>query len=384
MRDFIRNKLRESILTENRIKFNISIPNDIKKIKNVFVKNGKKLFIVGGAVRDAILGKIPKDYDLATDALPDEVESILNKAGYKTLPTGKAFGVINVFTDNGEYEIATFRRDLGKGRRPDSVEFTDINQDVMRRDLTINALFYDIDTGEVVDLVGGLDDIKNDVVRTVGLPENRFEEDRLRIMRAVRFAGRFGSKLEANIDKALQKNSSLEGISAERIRDEFLKGIKSAKSVVYYLQLLDKYRLFDWIFPKMKINKDFVEERNPITQIANILKYNDPKLVATQLNKSAYSVIEEKQVEFLLKLLSFTPEQIYQYKKAQIACKISDDSIMKFVEINNLDKKLFDAFIEFKLTVTGQSMLDKGIKSGPEMEKAIMKAEIDNFKNLLK
>ena len=100
---------------EKRIKFDIPIPKDISQIKDVFKKNGFKLYVVGGAVRDALLGKEPKDYDLATDAVPDKVEEMMAKAGFKTLPTGKSFGVINVFTDMGEYEIATFRADQYKG-----------------------------------------------------------------------------------------------------------------------------------------------------------------------------------------------------------------------------------------------------------------------------
>ena len=101
-------------MREQRIKFDIPIPEDIRQIKDVFKKNGYKLYIVGGAVRDAVLGKTPKDYDLATDAVPDKVEEMMKKAGLKTLPTGKAFGVINVFTSEGEYEIATFRDDRYK------------------------------------------------------------------------------------------------------------------------------------------------------------------------------------------------------------------------------------------------------------------------------
>jgi len=382
MKDFIKKKLRES-LEEERIKFNVPIPDDIRAIKDVFVKNGKKLFVVGGAVRDALLNKVPKDYDLATDALPDQVEKMMQKAGYKTLPTGKAFGVINVFTSDNEYEIATFREDIGSGRRPEGVKFTTIDNDVKRRDLTINALFYDIDTGEVVDLVGGVEDLKKGIIRTVGSAEERFGEDRLRIMRAVRFAGRFGSELEPNVDMALQKDASLEGISPERIRDEFLKGIKSAKSVVHFLQMLDKYHLFDWIFPKLKIHREFAEEKSPIVQIANILKDNDPNTVTNQLNKLTYSVLEEIRVGFLLKFLSFKVEEIYQYKKAEAYSKISEDDVRKFAQLNNLDTKIVEAFLKFKLTVTGQEMLDKGIKAGPELGNAIRQAEIDNFKKVL-
>jgi len=115
MKNNIRQILREGVITEERIKFELPIPEDIQAIKNVFKKNGFKLYVVGGAVRDALLGKQPKDYDLATDALPDKVEEMMAKAKLRTLPTGKAFGVINVFTDKSEYEIATFRSDRYEG-----------------------------------------------------------------------------------------------------------------------------------------------------------------------------------------------------------------------------------------------------------------------------
>jgi tRNA nucleotidyltransferase/poly(A) polymerase len=114
MKGNIKQILREGLILEQRIKFNIAIPEDIVKIKDVFKQNGYKLYVVGGAVRDALLGKTPKDFDLATDAVPDEVEKMMKAAGLRTLPTGKAFGVINVFTDQGEYEIATFRADQYK------------------------------------------------------------------------------------------------------------------------------------------------------------------------------------------------------------------------------------------------------------------------------
>ena len=110
MKSFIRESLRVRLM-ESRIKYDINIPSDILAIKDVFKKNDHKLYVVGGAVRDALLGKQPKDFDLATDALPDRVEQIMTQAGFRTLPTGKAFGVINVFTNQGEYEIATFRAD---------------------------------------------------------------------------------------------------------------------------------------------------------------------------------------------------------------------------------------------------------------------------------
>lgn len=444
----------ESIITEEkRIKFDVPIPNDIIGIKDVFKKNGHKLYVVGGAVRDALLGKTPKDYDLATDATPDKVELMMDKAGYRTLPTGKAFGVINVFTDDDEYEIATFRKDsyddqdisnakildllsfvnkqnlksvefsnwfnnrflkwekgeipefdnwvdmakkdiplimkkfsVGSGRRPDAVEFTTIDQDVKRRDLTINALFYDIDTGEVVDLVGGIDDIKGSVVRTVGSPEERFGEDRLRILRALRFAGRFGSNLEPNVDAALKKDSSLEGISKERIRDEFMKGLKTSKSAKYFLGLVDKYNMWGEIFPGLSINKKYIDDKDGIVNIATLLKDNDVKKLRNVLNKLTYSNDEVKNIDFLIKLNDIDADDIYQLKKMQKGAKLSDKQISDYAKHNGLDTRLINAFLKFNLSVKGgEAMQRYGLtaKDKSKIGQAIKDLENEKFKELL-
>ena len=391
MKAQIRKILREGLIKEERIKFNLPIPQDIQQIQNIFNKNGYKLYIVGGAVRDALLGKTPKDYDLATDAVPDEVENMMNNAGLRTLPTGKAFGVINVFTDEGEYEIATFREDIGSGRRPDGVSFTNIEGDVKRRDLTINALFFDIDTKEIVDLVGGVNDLKKGIVRTVGAAEDRFGEDRLRILRAIRFAGRFGSDLDPNVDAALQKDASLDGISGERIRDEFIKGIISAKSTDAYLLMLDKYKLFDWVFPNLNVDRR-VFRRNLdykgddyVVLLARLLKDNSIEVLRKKLNELKYSADEIKAIVFLISLLKLDVNTAYLLKKIQQTSGVTDDQIRNFGANEGISSQLLDAFEEFRLTVTGPEAMERfNIKPGPELGKAIEQLERDNFKNLLK
>jgi tRNA nucleotidyltransferase/poly(A) polymerase len=382
MKDQIKKILREGI--EQRVKFNIPIPADIQAIKDAFVKNGFKLYVVGGAVRDAVLGKTPKDYDLATDAVPDKVEEMMKAAGLRTLPTGKAFGVINVFTSEGEYEIATFRKDIGSGRRPEGVEFTTIEGDVQRRDLTINALFYDIDTQEIVDLVGGLEDIKNGVVRTVGAPEDRFGEDRLRILRAIRFAGRFGGDLDPATDTALQKDASLEGISGERIRDEFLKGIASAKNGVKFLQMIDKYGLFDWIFKGLSVNKQFINDKDVIIVLADMLKGNNLDTLGKSLNGLKYTDEEIKAIRFLIAMLKLSPETAITLKKAQEHAGVTPEQIKNFCKREGVPSDLLNAFLKFNLTVSGPEAMEKfNLKPGPELGKAIQSMELDNFKKLL-
>jgi tRNA nucleotidyltransferase/poly(A) polymerase len=164
------------------------IPESVKDLQKMFSKKGKKLYVVGGAVRDFLKGDKPKDFDLCTDALPDEVLEIIGTE-YKTNLQGKSFGVVVVYTDDEPtgMEIATFRSDTydGKSRNP-KVEYTTIENDVLRRDLSINSLFYDLEKKEIIDLVGGISDLESKVIRMVGDPEKRIEEDPLRIMRAIR------------------------------------------------------------------------------------------------------------------------------------------------------------------------------------------------------
>jgi tRNA nucleotidyltransferase/poly(A) polymerase len=373
--------------TEQRIKFDLVIPEDIKLIQSVFKENGFKLFVVGGAVRDALLGKTPKDFDLATDAVPDKVEEMMKAAGLNTIGTGKAFGVINVFTSDGEYEIATFRLDSreGDGRRPDSVEFTTIEGDVNRRDLTINALFFDIDTNEVVDLVGGIEDLKNGVVRTVGAPEDRFGEDRLRILRAIRFAARFGNELDPAADAALNKDPWLTGISGERIRDEFIKGLNSAKSQKHFLTLLENYDLLEQVFNGLLVNeKAFEDNDDYIVLIAKLLKGNDLDKLRKTLNTLKYSVDEIKAITFLISMLSLDVDTGVSLKRQQQHAGVTESQILDFCLNENMNGQLLDGFLEFKLSVTGQEVMDTlGLKEGPELGKAILRLETENFKKVL-
>lgn len=386
MKEQIRQKIRKGLLAETRVKHSMPIPEDIMGIKDVFKKNKFKLYIVGGAVRDTLQGKPIKDYDLATDAFPDKVEDIMHAAGYKTIGTGKSFGVINVFTKDDEYEIATFREDVGysDGRRPDAVTFSNIETDVKRRDLTINALFYDIESGEIVDLVGGIEDIKNGVVRTVGSPKDRFGEDRLRILRAIRFAGRYNSKLDPEVDAELTSDSNLKGVSPERIRDEFIKSIKSAQSVKYIMDLYRKYGLMDDIFAGLDVSNSFINEKDYIVLIAFLLKGNPIEKVRKMLNTLTYSSDEVKAITFLLGLLTLTPETAPILKKTQGISKISDSQIKRFAELAfEGDKNLIDAFLNYNLSVSGQYVMDTFKLQGPDIGNKVLSLEIEKFKQLL-
>ena len=376
----IRSSMNEQ--EDRRLSLNIDVPEDIQAIHDVFVQNGHSLYLVGGCVRDAVMGKKPKDFDLATDAMPDKVEWMMERAGYKTLPTGKSFGIINVITANDQYEIATFRSDVGDGRRPDSVNFTDMRTDAQRRDLTINALYYDLSTREVIDMVGGLKDIEDGVIRTVGKAEDRFREDRLRVLRCIRFAARTGHDVSPDIDATLRQNNEMGDVSAERIRDEFLKGVDSAKSVVRFLEMLDRYGLLQRVFPNALVNTSFIEERDHAVLIAWLLHENGIDKSGVVLQNAKYTSSEVKAVKFLVGLKGLSVGSAYLLKKAQGTSGVTDEQMLRFGRYVGIKNSLLKAFIAFQLTVTGADLVGK-VKAGPEMGAAIRDMETKNFENLL-
>lgn len=361
-------------------KLRINIPSDIRDIAKLFKQNGKQLFVVGGAVRDAILGKTPKDFDLATNATPDEVERIAIRGGYKTLPLGKAFGVVVIQTKKSPdgHEIATFRKDIGKGRRPDAVDYTDIQGDVKRRDLTINALFYDLDREEIVDLVGGIEDLKKKRIRTVGKAEERFDEDPLRKLRAIRFAGITGGTIDKDTFRALRNSPSLAGVSAERIRDEFLKGIQKSKSQVLFFNIIRKLDFFGEIFPGLKINTQFVDSSDTIIQLAWLLLGNSN--LDKSLNKLKYSSEEVVNIMFLHSLNTFKPENIFIVKKAQERTTLTPKQIVEWAKLIG-KVELVKRILKFNLSVTGKELLAQGLK-GPEIGQRMRDMEAEKFQQL--
>jgi poly(A) polymerase len=180
----------------------------------------------GGCVRDQLMGRSPKDYDVATNALPDQVRSLFGQK--RTLPIGAAFGVITVIGPKsaGQIEVATFRRDsqYSDGRHPDSVEFSNALEDAQRRDFTINGMFYDPVKQQVLDYVGGEQDLQQKIIRAIGNPLERIHEDKLRMLRAVRFAATFGFQLENVTLQAIRREANkINQISAERIGNELVR-----------------------------------------------------------------------------------------------------------------------------------------------------------------
>lgn len=193
-----------------------------KKIVQRLQKAGFETFWVGGCVRDFLLGREPSDIDIATDARPEQIEGLFNR----TIGVGKKFGVICVVEHRQVFQVATFRNDedYKDGRRPGKVVFGDAQADALRRDFTVNALFYDPISDTTHDWVGGRDDLRAKIIRTIGNPEERFGEDHLRLLRAIRFAAQLDFQIEARTFAAVKNLAQkIKLISAERIRDELLK-----------------------------------------------------------------------------------------------------------------------------------------------------------------
>ena len=216
---------------------------------------GRQGYLVGGCVRDILLKREPVDYDVATDATPDEVQRIFPHS----LAVGAQFGVIVVMGDPDtqpgmHVEVATFRSDVGysDGRHPDKVLFSaSPEQDVRRRDFTINALLLDPETGEVLDFVEGRKDLEAGIIRAIGPPEKRFGEDKLRMIRAVRFAARFGYAIEPATFAAIQKLApQIHQVSPERLRDELTKLLTEGAARRGF-ELLDESRLLPEILPEI-------------------------------------------------------------------------------------------------------------------------------------
>jgi poly(A) polymerase len=212
-------------------------------------QSGFEAYFVGGCVRDFIRGVVPGDYDIVTSAKTDEVMALFEK----TVPVGAKFGVVMVIADGHPFEVATFRSDdvYEDGRRPLRVHFASAKEDVLRRDFTVNGLLMDPATGDIIDYVGGRDDIQNKILRTIGDPVLRFNEDYLRMLRAVRFAANLDFALDEAAKAAIAANASrITVISAERILEELGK-ILTRGGARRGLELLSETGLLKMILPEV-------------------------------------------------------------------------------------------------------------------------------------
>lgn len=222
-----------------------NVPKEVYDIISKIEYEGFEAYMVGGCVRDCIMGIEPHDYDICTSALPEETMQIFRGEGMVT--AGLKHGTVGIIRGKNVYEITTYRLDgdYSDGRHPDSVTFTNmLSEDLLRRDFTINAMAYNPKCG-LVDIYGGREDLEKGIIRCVGNPLERFSEDALRILRAIRFASRFGFRVEEETKKAMQKlYPTIEKVSIERINTEFTKTLVTKNAPEYIDEFRDIIALF--------------------------------------------------------------------------------------------------------------------------------------------
>lgn len=304
----------------------ISLPPKVKYIIDKIHENNFEAYIVGGCVRDAILGIKPNDYDITTNATPKTIKNIFRD--FKCIETGIEHGTISVVIDEEIYEITTYRieGEYKDHRRPENVDFTNkLEEDLKRRDFTINAMAYNENEG-LVDLFGGKRDIENKIIKTVGNPYDRFNEDGLRMIRAIRFSSKLDFQIEKDTLLAIYDNATIiKNISLERITDEFNKVILSNKpeNIIY----LFKTKLLN------NLNISSEEDENKIEKLykkISILKKID-KVLVKRLVVLDY-IIENLNIDCKM----FCKQLVYSKKTNKDHDIILD--LIKETDINNLDK----------------------------------------------
>ena len=320
----------------------INMPKDVKYIINTLEKNGYEAYAVGGCVRDAIIGKEPNDWDITTNATPMQVKKLFKH----TIDTGIQHGTVTIMIDKVGYEVTTYRIDgkYADGRHPDKVEFTvSLKEDLKRRDFTINAMAYN-DTRGIIDLFGGIEDLKEGIVKCVGNPYNRFDEDALRILRAFRFAAVLNFEVEEKTKKAAgDLAENLNKISKERIRTELDKLIMS--DTPEKLMEARKCGLLKYILSEVEddINIELVKAmpKNNYMKWAALLYHREEEEVSKILKKLKF---DNKTVNICKRIVGYSKDfrNIYKENVRVAAHEVGVDIFDKFLEFSKVCINLQD------------------------------------------
>ncbi len=382
----------------------IKLPETIKFVLSKLEKNGFSAYAVGGAVRDYILGNPANDWDVTTSALPDETEKVFS--GFKVIKTGIKHGTVTVIVNGCPVEITTFRKESGytDNRHPDNVEFvSDLAEDLKRRDFTVNSLAYNEKEG-LIDLYGGLSDLKNEIIRTVGDPRERFSEDALRILRAVRFSSKLGFTIEEKTYAAAKElKENLKNVSAERIFSEFTKTLcgKNVKNA-----LLFYHEIITEIIPEMKPCVGFeqhskwhlydvyehivrsVEYIRPTAELRLTMFFHDigkPDCFFTRDGEGHFyghpEVSAEKTDKILRRLkapTAFREEVVFLVKNHDV--RLSDSEIKNRKKLNEIGKERFFLLLDVKKADNAAQGTALAEKEGKEIDKirAIAEKIIEN------
>lgn len=359
------------------------LPNNLESLIKTLNKHGYEAFAVGGCVRDTLMNNIPKDWDVTTNATPHQVKKIFRR----TVDTGIAHGTVSILIGDDTFEVTTYRIDgeYEDNRHPTSVEFTrNLRDDLLRRDFTINAMAYSEETG-IIDYFDGIKDIKNHTIKCVGSAFRRFDEDALRILRAIRFSSQLGFNIEENTLKAMKDLVyKLEYISVERIREEILKALNSnnpSKLIIINEIGASKYIFSRDIFINTEVFKLIMQTNNLNIRLAIFLMYFklEPK---NELKKLKFDNKTIKLVCNLIDFIDYKLDSDYNIKK--LMCKIGYQTtisvvIMQKILSVNLSEKIIDrikfihsneCYLIKDLAIKGGDLLALGYK-GEEIGKTL-------------
>jgi len=359
---------------------NIKQLQQAKLIISAIKKYGGEIRFIGGCVRDALSKRKIKDIDLATTLLPYQVEEALNNAKIKNIPTGKQFGTISAIINKTAYEITTLRLDLKTDGRKAEVKYTnDWQQDALRRDFTFNALSYDIDEDKLYDYFNGQEDLNSGIVRFVGEPEKRVQEDYLRIIRYYRFFGIFGKKIDQSSVYACKKFANkISNLSAERKLNEFIKIFKTEHWFKTVSALYEDNILIDYIGNNPSKNEITIIKNlhslklqiNPILALAILSSYKaKPVSEILKLSKKQFNYLDNLINCFhQMEIQSNEKHLIYKFEK-----EIYFDSL-KIIAARNKDYNLFDMqFNRYKdwqipvFPISGSDLKKLGFKEGKSL-----------------
>ncbi|WP_313339835.1 CCA tRNA nucleotidyltransferase [Sedimentibacter sp.] len=371
----------------------INIPKEVETALSILNKNGYEAYIVGGCVRDSLLSTVPHDWDITTSAKPNEIINCFKN--YRTINTGLKHGTVTVLIDNVQIEVTTYRID-GKytdNRRPDNVVFTDdIYHDLKRRDFTINALAYN-DNG-IVDLFDGIEDLQNKVIKCVGNPDERFNEDGLRILRALRFASVLEFSIDDKTSNSIHKNKELlKNISKERINVELNKLINGEN----FLNILNTYRgVVEVLIPEIKSytrmewehalkSMCFADNQtvklsllllytNNTAVILKDLKYDNATIsTAELLSDNINEMIIADKIKLKKQLNKFGHDNLTLLLNFKTAAALADNIVNEVIIIKN-SKKITDEIIENNeaydlksLAINGDDLMKEGFRRGKEL-----------------
>lgn len=369
-------ELTESVKKKlNTPEFQALLTSGLLKLDKIYKQNGHDLRIVGGAVRDLVLGKKPKDIDLASDATPEESIRYLENAGIKVIPTGLQHGTITAIVNGDDFEITTLRIDTEHTGRHATVEFTrDWKKDAERRDLTFNAMSLDLD-GTLFDYFGGIDDLKKGKAQFVGDADARIQEDYLRILRYFRFKGRLTNpEFDQDTLNAIERNAKgLNQISGERIWMEISKILSGNHTKL----LLDKIRqtgvdLYIDLPPLSTKNLDRIKANtdNPATILGGMLQ--NESQVDDLANKWKFSADERELMRFIVKHKHKQFDEKIA-KEMWTNKKILSDYVLELAKYFGR-KDIVSALEQWKtptFPVSGNDLIARGIKPGPDMGKTL-------------